>query len=218
MARRTPPTASSRTTPASPRPTSSSSAIGSTTASPRATRRSCRPKPPFPDGWRIPKPDLIVKMPEPFTVPARASSTTSISSSIRDSRTTCGSAGPKPGRAIAAVVHHMLLVLSAARNKRGRSRKTRCSTRSPRFAPGLPPLPRPVGYAGPNSGRLAARLSDALHAQRQRADRPERGRGCSLPTRRPCRHEVSVGGIYNWQFPIPPRSRRLSRRGAREDP
>src|ERR1700722_14656611 len=24
----------------------------------------------FPDGWRIPKPDLIVKMPEPFTVPA----------------------------------------------------------------------------------------------------------------------------------------------------
>ncbi len=158
----------------------------------------------FPDGWRIPKPDLIVKMPEPFMVPA--SGVVDYKYFIVDPGFThdmwIRGAEARPGNR--SIVHHMLLFYVPP-EQAGPKPEDALFNAVAAFAPGLPPTAPTLGYAGriPAGSRLVFQMHYTPNGSEQ-TDLSEAGLLFADP--QTVRHEVSVGGIYNWQFSIPPRA------------
>jgi len=169
---------------------------------PEGDRSQLPPKAAFPDGWRIPKPDLIFKMPEPFTVPA--SGVVEYKYFTIDPGFTqdvwIGGGEARPGNR--SVVHHMLLFWVPP-EQAGPKPEDALFNAVAAFAPGMPPTTGALGYAGriPAGSRLVFQMHYTPNGSEQ-VDQSEVG--LLLVDPKTVRHEVSVGGIFNWQFLIPP--------------
>jgi peroxiredoxin/mono/diheme cytochrome c family protein len=160
------------------------------------------PKPSFPDGWRIPQPDLIVKMPAPFTVPAQGivdyKYFTVDPGFTHDVWVRAAEARPGNRR----VVHHMLLFYLPPEQGWPQPVDPLFNAVAG-FAPGLPPGDAPVGYARriPAGSRLVFQMHYTPDGSEQ-VDQSEVG--LILSDSKTVKREISVGGIFNWQFLIPP--------------
>jgi peroxiredoxin len=161
-----------------------------------------RPKAAFLDGWRIPKPDLIIKMPEPFTVPANGvvdyKYFTVDPGFTHDVWIRGGEA--RPGNR--SVVHHMLLFYVPPEQATARPEDPLFNTVAA-FAPGMPPSTGPLGYGGriPAGSKLVFQMHYTPNGSEQ-VDQSEVG--LLLVDPKTVKREVAVGGIFNWQFLIPP--------------
>jgi thiol-disulfide isomerase/thioredoxin/mono/diheme cytochrome c family protein len=162
------------------------------------------PKAAFPEGWRIPKPDLVIKMPEPFTVPA--SGVVEYKYFTVDPGFThdvwIRAAEARPGNR--GIVHHMLLFYVPPEQATARPEDALFNAVAA-FAPGLPPSIGPVGYAGriPAGSRLVFQMHYTPNGSEQ-VDQSEAGLILADPAQ--VKREITVGGIFNWQFLIPPRA------------
>ena len=129
----------------------------------------------FTDGWQIPTPDLVVKMPKPFTVPAQGVVEYQVFTVDRqfDHDVWIHAAEGRPSNR--SVVHHMVLFYMPAGQDKPQPQDALFNTVAS-SGPGVPALIATGRLRVADSGRVEARLPDALHAQRQRADRSEHGR------------------------------------------
>ena len=162
------------------------------------------PKASFPDGWRIPKPDLVFKMPSPFTVPASGVveyKYFTIDPGFTQDVWIRGSEAIPGNR---SVVHHILLFYVPPEQAGPRPEDALFNAVAA-FAPGLPPTVGPDGYGGriPAGSRLVFQIHYTPNGSEQ-VDQSEVGLLLADP--KTVKHEVSVGGIFNWQFLIPPRA------------
>ena len=169
---------------------------------PEGDRSQLPPKATFPDGWRIPQPDLVVKMPSPFTVPVQGvvpyKYFTIDPGFTQDVWVRAAEARPGNRR----VVHHMLLFYLPP-EQRWPQPVDPLFNAVAGFAPGLPPGDAPEGYARriPAGSRLVFQMHYTPDG-REEVDQSEVGLILSDP--KTVKREISVGGIFNWQFLIPP--------------
>ena len=163
----------------------------------------CRNRPEFAEGWRIPKPDLIVKMPKPYKVAANG--IIEYQYFIVDPGfkhdVWIRAAENRPGNR--SVVHHMALfymppgqvelepadLLSRTVGRVHSGHAADDSSRRHRAA-------RP--------GRVEARLPDALHAQRHRTISTRARSRSSSTIPKKVRKELTMGVIVNFRLLIPP--------------
>jgi mono/diheme cytochrome c family protein/peroxiredoxin len=169
---------------------------------PEGDRSQLPPKPAFPDGWRIPKPDLIIKMPEPVTVPASGVveyKYFTIDPGFTHDVWIRGSEA-RPGNR--SVVHHILLFWVPPEQS-GPKPEDALFNAIAAFAPGMPASTGAAGYGGriPAGSRLVFQMHYTPNGSEQ-VDQSEVGLLLADP--KTVRHEISVGGIFNWQFLIPP--------------
>ena len=169
---------------------------------PEGNPRDLPPKPVFSEGWRIPKPDLVIKMPAPFTVPATG---------VVDYKYFTVDPGfthdvwfrgaeARPGNR--SVVHHMLLFYLPPDQDWPRPVDPLFNAVAG-FAPGLPPTVGLEGYAAriPAGSRLVFQMHYTPNGTEQ-TDQSEAGLILADP--KTVRKQISLGGIFNWQFLIPP--------------
>jgi peroxiredoxin/mono/diheme cytochrome c family protein len=160
------------------------------------------PKRTFPDGWRIPKPDLVIKMPEPFTVPAQGVvpyKYFTVDPGFTEDVWFRGTEA-RPGNR--KVVHHMLFFYLPPEQAFPTPEDPLFKAVAG-FAPGLPPLLSPVGYGAriPAGSRLVFQMHYTPDGSEE-VDQSEVG--LILTDAKSVKREITVGGIYNWQFLIPP--------------
>jgi thiol-disulfide isomerase/thioredoxin/mono/diheme cytochrome c family protein len=160
------------------------------------------PKRAFPDGWRIPQPDLVVKMPEPFTVPAQGVvpyKYFTVDPGFTEDVWFRG-VEARPGNR--KVVHHMLFFYLPPEQAWSTPEDPLFKAVAG-FAPGLPPIVYPVGYGAriPAGSRLVFQMHYTPDGSEE-VDQSEVG--LILTDAKSVKREISVGGIYNWQFLIPP--------------
>jgi hypothetical protein len=101
-----------------------------------------------------------------------------------------------------SVVHHMLLYYVPPEQLWPRPEDALLNAVAA-FAPGLPPTVHPVGYAAriPAGARFVFQMHYTPNGSEQ-VDQSEVGLILADPKK--VKREVSVGGIFNWQFLIPP--------------
>ena len=88
---------------------------------PKATPPTCPPMPTFPDGWQLGEPDVVVTMPEPFTVPATGRDVYQAFTAPLDlGRDVVDQRRSSSARATRRVVHHSRLYLDATGDARRR--------------------------------------------------------------------------------------------------
>jgi peroxiredoxin len=160
------------------------------------------PKPQFASGWRIPKPDLVVRMPKPFKV--RATGIVQYQYFTIDPgfkhdvwvRATEGHAGNP------AVVHHMVLFFVPPEQKEPRPEDPLFRTIGS-FAPGTPAMIPPVGVSRriPAGSKLVFQMHYTPNGSEQ-IDQSEVGLVFDEPKN--VRKELKMGAIVNFQFLIPP--------------
>jgi peroxiredoxin len=164
--------------------------------------RQERPKPEFASGWRIPKPDLVVRMPKPFKV--RATGMVQYQYFTIDPgfkhdvwiRATEGHAGNP------AVVHHMVLFFVPPEQKEPRPEDPLFRTIGS-FAPGTPAMIPPEGVSRrvPAGSKLVFQMHYTPNGSEQ-VDQSEVGLVFDNPQK--VRKELKMGAIVNFQFLIPP--------------
>lgn len=142
------------------------------------------PEPPkFVDAWTIPKPDEVIRMPEPFDVPATGIIELQnfvVDPGWKEDRWIAG-IEPRPG--IPSIVHHILIF--AVGPGEGMPDLRSDDSFLAAYAPGLRPDPVSPGYAGRSHGRLPTDLQCALHTRR-RAARRYQLRGSEIRRREIC--------------------------------
>lgn len=156
----------------------------------------------FAEGWRIPKPDLVVKMPKPFKVPATG---------IVDYKYFIVDPGFKHDVWIKAaegkpsnrsVVHHMVLCYmppgQAEPDPADPLLKAVASS-----GPGIPALVTPEGYARriPAGSKLVFQMHYTPNGTEQ-TDQSEAGLVFADPAT--VKKEMQIGAVINFQFQIPP--------------
>ncbi len=160
------------------------------------------PKPEFASGWRIPKPDLVVRMPKPFKV--RATGIVQYQYFTIDPgfkhdvwvRATEGHAGNP------SVVHHMVLFFVPPEQKEPRPEDPLFRTIGS-FAPGTPAMIPPEGVSRrvPAGSRLVFQMHYTPNGSEQ-FDQSEVGLVFDDPKK--VRKELKMGAVVNFQFLIPP--------------
>ena len=157
----------------------------------------------YTDGWQIPKPDIVFRMPKPFTVPAKGTVPYQYFwlDTKFDHDVWIKAAEVRPGNP--AVVHHAFLFYMPPGQEEIRGEDPLINSIAG-FAPGTPASLWPDGYARLRARRLEARVSDALHAQRQRAGRSDRGRPGPCRSEASSCKEVKFEIAVNTDFHIPP--------------
>jgi len=160
------------------------------------------PKPAFASGWRISKPDLVVRMPKPFKV--RATGIVQYQYFTIDPgfkhdvwiRESEGHAGN------ASVVHHMVLFFVPPEQKEPRPEDPLFRTIGS-FAPGTPAMVPPDGVSRriPAGSKLVFQMHYTPNGSEQ-WDQSEVGLVFDDPTK--IRKELKMGAIVNFQFLIPP--------------
>ncbi len=160
------------------------------------------PKAEFASGWRIPKPDLIVRMPKPFTVKAQGIvqyQYFSIDPGFKHDvwiRAAEGHAGNR------AVVHHMVLFFVPPEQKGPRPEDPLFRTIGS-FAPGTPAMIPPEGVSRrvPAGSKLVFQMHYTPNGSEQ-VDQSEVG--LVFDDAKSVRKELKMGAIVNFQFMIPP--------------
>jgi thiol-disulfide isomerase/thioredoxin len=167
-----------------------------------AVRQAELRNPEFASGWRIPKPDLVVRMPKPFKV--RATGIVQYQYFTIDPgfkhdvwvRASEGHAGN------AAVVHHMVLFFVPPEQKEPRPEDPLFRTIGS-FAPGTPAMIPPEGVSRriPAGSRLVFQMHYTPNGSEQ-FDQSEVGLVFDDP--KEVRKELKMGAVVNFAFLIPP--------------
>jgi peroxiredoxin len=153
-------------------------------------------------GWQIPTPDLVIKMPSPFTVPAKGI----VPYQYFEVETTFDhdvwikAAEIRPGNA--AVVHHAFLYYTPPGQKEKRDEDPLINSIAG-FAPGSPAALWPEGYARlvPAGSRLVFQMHYTPNGSEQ-VDQSEVGLVFADPSEQP--REVKFQIAVNTDFHIPP--------------
>jgi peroxiredoxin len=156
----------------------------------------------FAEGWRIPKPDLVVKMPKPFKVPATGGVEYKyfiIDPGFKHDVWVKAAEGKPSNR---SVVHHMVLCYMPP----GQTEPDPADPLLKAVAssgPGIPALITPDGYARriPAGSKLVFQMHYTPNGTEQ-TDQSEAGLVFADPAT--VKKEMQIGAVINFQFLIPP--------------
>jgi peroxiredoxin len=156
---------------------------------------------PFTDGWQIPKPDLVYKMPEPYQVPATGVveyQFFTLEESLKEDKW-IKAAEARPGNR--AVTHHLILFYQEPGKPFEPIDALFNSIVG--FAPGLPPAiyPRGIYRRIPAGSKLILQAHYTPNGSPQ-SDQSEVGIVFADP--REVKKEMIVGAALNFKFQIPP--------------
>ena len=199
---RIPSTASSPTTRGCPTPTASSIYKWVKNGQPEGDPADLPPPPKFVDGWQIPKPDIVYRMPQPYTVPAKGVveyQHFKIDAEIKEDMWV-RAAEMRPGNR--AVVHHLILFFVKPGQKKMRGEDALANGIAT-FAPGLPAMDLPEGYAFrvPAGSRL---VMQAHYTPNGTEQTDQSFAGIVLADPKTVKHEISINAAMNFRFLIPP--------------
>ncbi len=158
---------------------------------PEGNAKDLRPSPRFPEGWQLGTPDLVLKVPEPFDVPAEGQDIYRcfvIPIPIDEDKTVAAFEF-RPGNR--RVVHHALLYLDNTRR--------RTAQRRGRTGAGICQFRRPGHHSDRRPGRLGPRRDAAASARghgQVRAQRERPGAPGALPSRWQARDKTSRSSAF----------------------
>jgi peroxiredoxin len=161
------------------------------------------PEPPtFVDGWQIPKPDIIFRMPEAYHVPAKGVveyQYFKIEANVAEDMWVRASEMRPDNRSI---VHHLILFFVKPGRDRMRGEDALANGIAT-FAPGLPPMNLPDGYAFrvPAGSRLVMQAHYTPNGTQQT---DQSFAGLVLADRKTVQREISIAAAMNFRFLIPP--------------
>lgn len=160
------------------------------------------PTPDFAEGWQIPEPEVVYKMPEPFAVPASGTVEYQhfyIDPGFTEDKWIRG-AEARPGNR--SVVHHVILFYIPPDRQKHRPEDPLFNALAA-FAPGMPAVMAPAGVAlrVPAGSKLALQVHYTPNGTPQ-TDLSEAGVIFADPQE--VRHEVRVQAGLNFAFLIPP--------------
>ncbi|MEX0641562.1 MAG: redoxin domain-containing protein, partial [Pirellulales bacterium] len=160
------------------------------------------PPPEFVDGWQIPTPDIVYRMPQPYKVPAKGVveyQYFGIDAKI-DEDLWIRAAEMRPGNR--AVVHHLILFFIKPGQGRMRGEDALANGIAT-FAPGLPAMKMPDGYAFrvPAGSRLVMQAHYTPNGSEQT---DQSYAGIVLADPKTVKHEISIHAAMNFRFLIPP--------------
>ena len=169
---------------------------------PEGDRSHLPPKIAFAEGWQIPKPDLVVKMPKPFNVPATGVVDYKyfiVDPGFKHDVWVRAAEGKPSNR---SVVHHMVLFYMTPD-------QTEPEPGDPLLkavassGPGIPALITPDGYARriPAGSKLAFQMHYTPNGSPQ-VDQSEAGLVFADPAS--VKKEMQIGAVLNFRFQIPP--------------
>ncbi len=169
---------------------------------PQGDQNELPPPPKFEEGWRIPQPDLVVRMPKSFTVPAKGVVPYQyfvVDPGFKEDVWVKG-ADARPGNP--AVVHHMILFWVAPGTDKPRGldalNHSICS-----FAPGMPATMGPDQLARriPAGSKLVFQMHYTPNGSEQ-VDQSEAGIVFADPKK--VQKEIKLGAAVGRKFQIPP--------------
>ncbi len=169
---------------------------------PEGDRSQLPPPPTFAEGWRIPKPDLVVKMPKPFKVPATGVVDYKyfiVDPGFKHDMWVKAAEGKPSNR---SVVHHMVLCYMPP----GQTEPDPADPLVHAVAssgPGIPALITPDGYARriPAGSKLVFQMHYTPNGTEQ-IDQSEAGLVFADPAT--VKKEMQIGAVIQFQFLIPP--------------
>jgi peroxiredoxin/mono/diheme cytochrome c family protein len=158
--------------------------------------------PAFPEGWQIPKPDVVYQMPQPFAVPARGTveyQYFTIDPGFKEDRW-IKAAECRPGNR--AVTHHLILFYHPPGKEEFEPIEPLFNS-IVGFAPGLPPAVYPHGTYRriPAGSKL---IIQAHYTPNGTAQSDQSEFGLIFADEKEVQREFIVGAAYNIQFLIPP--------------
>lgn len=158
------------------------------------------PAPKFTEGWRIPKPDLVIKMPKPYTVPAKGTVPYQyfvVDPGFKEDVWYKG-ADARPGNP--AIVHHMILFYVPPGEKVDGLKALYHAIAS--FAPGMPANISPDAYSRriPAGSKLVFQMHYTPNGSEQ-VDQSEAG--IVFADAKKVQKEIRLGAAFNHQFQIP---------------
>jgi peroxiredoxin len=156
----------------------------------------------FAEGWRIPKPDLIVKMPKPFKIPATGVVDYQwfvVDPGFKHDVWIKAAEGKPANR---SVVHHMVLCYMPPGQKEPDPSDPLLKAVAS-SGPGIPALITPDGYARriPAGSKLVFQMHYTPNGTEQ-TDQSEAGLVFADPAT--VKKEMQIGAVINFQFLIPP--------------
>ena len=169
---------------------------------PEGDRSQLPPPTTFAEGWRIPKPDLVVKMPKPFKVPATGVVDYKyfiVDPGFKHDMWVKAAEGKPSNR---SVVHHMVLCYMPP----GQTEPDPADPLVHAVAssgPGIPALITPDGYARriPAGSKLVFQMHYTPNGTEQ-IDQSEAGLVFADPAT--VKKEMQIGAVIQFQFLIPP--------------
>lgn len=173
-----------------------------TNGTPVGDRADLPPPPEFHEGWRIPQPDVVFRMPEAYQVPAKGVVPYQhfyLDPGFTEDMWVC-STEARPGNR--SVVHHLILFYLPPGQQRHKPEDPLFNTIAS-FAPGMPALVAPEGCALriPAGSQLVFQVHYTPNGSPQ-TDISEAGLIFLDPKR--VKKELDVEAALNWQFIIPP--------------
>ncbi len=169
---------------------------------PEGDRSQLPPPVTFAEGWRIPKPDLIVKMPKAFKIPATGIVDYQyfiVDPGLKHDVWVKAAEG-KPGNR--SIVHHMVLSYMPPGQKEPDPTDPLLKAVAS-SGPGIPALITPEGYARriPAGSKLVFQMHYTPNGTEQ-TDQSEAGLVFADPTT--VKKEMQIGAVINFQFVLPP--------------
>jgi peroxiredoxin len=170
---------------------------------PEGDPKDLPPAQPWVEGWRIPKPDLVIDMPQPFAVPAEGTvryQYFTVDPGFREDRWV-KAAEARPGNR--AVVHHLLVFIEAPGGRRVAQEGAFGSQFVAAGVPGMPPLLYGEGEAKfiPAGSRLVFQVHYTPNGTAQ-TDRSQVGLVFADP--KTVKREIRSEIVLNHRFRIPP--------------
>ncbi len=173
---------------------------------PQGDPRDLPAPPQFVEGWRIPAPDLVLHMPEPFTVPASGTveyQYFAVDPGFQEDRWV-RAAEARPGNR--SVVHHMVLIVQPPDSRPVAQTGGLGNELLAVTAPGMPPQVLRDGMAKriPAGSRLVFQMHYTPNGS---AQTDQSSVGLVFADAKTVRREVRGGMALNFQFRIPPHAK-----------
>jgi peroxiredoxin len=160
------------------------------------------PKSTFTEGWQIPKPDLVVSMPKPFTVPAKGTvryQYIEVDPGLKEDRWV-QAAEAQPGNR--SVVHHILVFIIPPERVGIRDQELDLTSYIGVSAPGIPPVVYPRGEA--KLLRAGSHLLFQMHYTPNGSVQTDQSRvGFVYADPKTVRRQVRTSLALNMEFRIP---------------
>jgi len=169
---------------------------------PVGDRSDLPPPPEFLEGWQIPEPDVVYRMPEAFQVPAKGVVPYQhfyLDPGFTEDKWVCGSEA-RPGNR--SVVHHLILFYLPPGQERHKPQDPLFNAIAA-FAPGMPALVGPEGCALriPAGSKLGFQVHYTPNGSPQ-TDISEAGLIFLDPKQ--VKKQLEIEAAFNWRFIIPP--------------
>jgi peroxiredoxin len=169
---------------------------------PEGDKRDLPPPPQFAEGWRIPKPDIVIKMPEPYKVQAKGTVPYQyfvVDPGFKEDVWVRGAEG-RPGNR--SVVHHLVLFFVPP-GQEGFRPEDPLFNAVAAYSPGMPAPVGPDEFARciPAGSKLVFQMHYTPNGSEQ-TDQSEAGLVLADPKK--VQKEVTLSAALNFQFRIPP--------------